>query len=216
MQYEKRKIRIVAGIHGNEKGPVRAIRDSKIPFILGNPCAYKKDVREIEQDLNASFGTKNKTYESLRARELLKKISAKDIVVDFHSTSAKTPAFVIVTDLSLLPFAKQTGLSKAVLMSYNIKKGHALINHRDGISIETSGYNSQKSYRATLAVLLNLQKTKPVQKPITIYEVYGKITRKGIYKNFVYHRDGFYPVLAGGKSYDFFGLKARKLEKITA
>jgi hypothetical protein len=195
MRFSGRNIRIVAGQHGNEKGPVRALEASGMPFELGNPKAFKKNVRFIDQDLNASYGVSSDMYESVRAQELLQKISPMEVVIDFHTTSAKGPPFVILTDKAMIPLAKRTGLTHAVLMTHNIKNGHALINVRDGISIEISGYDSEESFETTVSVLdyLKSGKTSVLQ----LYEVFDRINEPGEYTNFIQLNDGTFPILVG-------------------
>lgn len=209
MDFQGRNIRTVAGQHGNEKGPVRALESLGTEFILGNPKAGEANVRFIDQDLNASYGTNTDAYESTRAQEILNEISEDEVVIDFHTTSAKGPPFAILMDLHMLPLAERTGLSHAVLMTHNIKKGHALINARDGIAVEISGYDTEESFDTSLRVLRNLESGK--SSPLTLYEVYDLITELGEYENFVEHENGFFPVLVGEESYNFVGLKARKL-----
>lgn len=210
MEFNGRTIRIVAGQHGNEKGPVRALISRGYDFILGNPEAGEKNVRYIDQDLNASYGTNTDTLESRRSQEILDLISSENVVIDFHTTSAKGPPFTILMDRAMFPLAERTGLTHAVLMTHNIKKGHALINVRDGIAVEISGYDTQESFDASLSVLDALESGR--SSPFTLYEVYDLITEPGEYENFVESKDGFFPVLVGEESYDFIGLKARKVD----
>jgi len=210
MQFNGRTIRIVAGQHGNEKGPVRALESRGVDFILGNPKAAEENVRFIDQDLNASYGTGTDAYEAARAREILEMIPKDDVVIDFHTTSAKGPPFAILMDRAMVPLAERTGLSHAVLMTHNIKKGHALIDARDGIAVEISDYDTQESFDETLAVLDTLERGD--SSPLALYEVYDLITMPGEYENFVEHKDGFFPVLVGEESYDFIGMKARRLD----
>lgn len=202
-------ITLVAGLHGNETGPVRALTALGYDFILGNPRAHERNVRFLEQDLNASFGTATNTYESRRATELLQIIPPDTVVIDFHTTSAVGEVFAILTDLAMLEYARYTGLAKAVLMSHNIKGGHALINHRNGVSIEISGYDTQSSFDETCQVVKSFE--QGARREIELFEVYDRITEPGEYHNFKLHNEGFYPVLAGEQAYDFFGLKARKV-----
>ena len=209
MEFSGRKIQIVAGQHGNEKGPVRALISRDYVFVLGNPEAGEKSVRYVDQDLNASYGIECPALESRRAREILDLIPSADVVIDFHTTSAKGPPFVILTDKAMLPLAKRTGLAHAVLMTHNIKKGHALINARDGIAIEISGYDTKESFDTTLSVLDTLESGR--SDSLSLYEVYDLITEPGEYENFVECKDGFIPILVGEESYDFIGLKARKI-----
>lgn len=201
-------ITFVAGIHGNEQMPVKALSENNIQFILGNPSAYDKNTRFIEHDLNKVFGISNDAYESRRALEILKEIDKCDLVVDFHTTSTTTEPFAIVVDEEMISFAETTSLKYVVVMKYNIKKGGALINYRKGISIETGKHNDKNSYKTTLQVVKNIRIGKKY--PIQIYEVYDKIIQPGEYINFQKHKKGFIPVLAGESSYDFYGLKARK------
>lgn len=206
---KKSNIVFVAGLHGNEQMPVRALTKNNIPFIIGNLRAKKKNVRFIDNDLNASFGLRARGYEPQRAKQILKQIKTKDLVVDFHTTTAKITPFVIIVDKKMLKLAASTGLKKVVFMKHNIKNKHALINYRQGISVETGNHNSKKSFDTTLRVVKNVKNQKRYD--VEVYEVYDKILKTGIYKNFKKHRDGFFPVLAGEKAYNFYGLKAKKI-----
>ena len=147
--------------------------------------------------------------EARRAIEILEAIPERDVVIDFHTTSAESEPFIILTDKNMLPLAERTGCSFAVLMTHNIKDGHSLINHRDGISVEISGYDSPEAIDATKRILRNLE--SGTTSPIVLLEVFEKITEPGNYRNLIEHYTGFYPVLVGEKSYDFIGLKARKI-----
>jgi len=198
----------VAGIHGNEQMPVKALSENNIQFILGNPKAYEQAIRFIEDDLNSIFGINNNTYESRRALEVLKEIESSDLVVDFHTTSATTEPFAIVVDEKMISFAEKTGLKYVVIMKHNIKEGHALINYRNGISVEVGNHNDKNTYQTTLQIIENIRAGK--KHPAQAYEVYDKITEPGDYINFQKHTGGFIPILAGEASYDFYGLKARK------
>jgi hypothetical protein len=201
----------VAGMHGNEKMPVRALRDAKIDFIFGNPNAYKRNVRFTEQDLNASFGRRAKTFESKRAAELLKQIPKNSTVIDFHTTGTEERPFAIVVDKKMIKVAAKTGIKKIVLMKHNIKKGHALINYRNGVSIEAGTHKDEESYKTTLKVVKSLEKDKATK--VDVYEVFDIIKEPGKYINFKAHKSGFIPVLANEPAYEkegIFGLKAKR------
>jgi predicted deacylase len=208
MNWNERTIVLVAGLHGNERAPVRALAASGRPFVHGNPSAYEKNVRFVDADLNASFGVLGGTSEASRAEQLLTEIDESDLVVDFHTTASRGPTFAILTDIAMLPLARKTGLTHAVLMTHNIKKGHALINYRDGVSVEMSGHDTEESFETTLRVVECLE--YGARGVMEVYEVYGVITEPGEYENFVLHAGGFYPVLVGEEAYNFIGLKARK------
>lgn len=209
---EKQNIVFVAGLHGNEQMPVRALTENGMPFILGNPMAYEKNVRFIEQDINASFGLVCKNYECIRAQEILDEIPENSLVADFHTTTNEDRPFVIVVDEIMIPFARKTGIERVVLMRHNIKKGNALINRRNGISIEVGRHKDQESYKTTSNVAQSI--LNGTERSVVLYEVYDEIRKPGNYENFLEHQDGFIPVLAQEPEYEcegLFGLKARRL-----
>lgn len=201
----------VVGIHGNEQIPVQVLQANTIPFILGNPEALKRNVRFIEKDLNASFGTNGLSLEEKRAKEILIELNQKnpEWIIDFHTTTAETEPFAIVVSLDLVPFAKTLGLKHIVYMKYNIKGGHALINYYPGVSIEAGTHTGSETAPTVEAILAASAQGK--QNEATVYEVYEEISEEGMYENFKMNEKGFIPVLAGETSYDFYGLKARIL-----
>jgi hypothetical protein len=209
MDYKGRHVQLVAGLHGNEKATVRALESLKLDFILGNPDAASQNKRFIDEDLNASFGKGMQSNETRRAAEILTLIPGEAVVIDFHTTSANSEPFAILTNKAMLPLAERTGCTYAVLMTHNIKSGHALINHRDGISVEISGYDTQEAFKSTVQIIKNLE--SEFSKPIILLEVFDKIIQTGVYENFVQHAEGFFPILVGEQAYDFLGLKARRI-----
>lgn len=200
----------VTAVHGDESIPVYALLEAGIPQVVGNLKGLVMGKRFIEADLNASFGVREKTYEARRAREILKMIRDAETVVDFHTYSAVSDPFVVIVDLGMLPLALTTGLKHVVYMKHNIKKGHALINYRKGISIEVGKHQSVETFEKTKEILKNLKKGK--RHRAKVYEVYGRIEEPGNYINFQEHPQGFVPILAGEKAYNFFGLKSRVIE----
>ena len=214
MKVDIKKINYVVALHGDEVLPLQALKDNNISHIIGNPKAVKAKKRFIENDLNAAFNRIDGTYESRRAQEILAAIPDDEYVVDFHTTTATTPPFVIVVDKKMTHLASTTGVKKVVLMTYNIKNDGALINKRDGISIELGKHDDQKaSYELPKKIIKNIQTQK--EHTIKLYEVYDKITEPGNYTNFKKHPEGFYPVLSGGKAYEkegFYGMKARLIQ----
>ena len=212
-----RKIQFVTAIHGNEPTPVLALSSLGIKQIVANPKALKEKVRFVEKDLNASFGTGGSSYEEKRARKLLEKIAKDRLVVDFHTFSANSEPFVVIVDLKMLKFAKTLGLKNIVYMNHNIKKGHSLIDFRDGASIELGSHNDPKSFGRTLKLVKETANNTKSKIKNVVYEVYGIIEKKGKYRNFQMYKSGkgsFYPILAGEKAYDFYGLKAKMVKSI--
>jgi hypothetical protein len=204
----------VTAVHGNEQLPVLALASVGEKQIVANPEALRRNVRFLEKDLNASFGTDGESLEERRARKILARLSKAFPVIDFHSTTGVTPPFAIVVDMAMIPLAQSLGLNHVVVMKYNIKGGYALINHCDGVSVEVGQHGDPASFDTTLKILKACKEGKR-NKNAPVYEVYSKIEKPGVYKNFQAYKEGdetFYPVLAGENSYGFPGLKARLLE----
>lgn len=204
-----KKIQFVTGLHGNERMPVLALASIGQNQIVANPQALAKNIRFIEKDMNLSFGTSGKTYEEKRANEVLGLINKNSLVIDLHTFSTQSEPFVIIVDLKILDFAKRLGFKNIVFMKHNIKGGHALINYRNGISIEMGNHNDQRSFKRVVELIIRLKNKKNSVLKTNLYEVFGMIDKPGEYVNFKKHKDGFVPVLAGENAYDFYGLKAR-------
>lgn len=102
---EGKHLLMVGGIHGNEPSGVQAmiqmhqklvsgeivLKSGKISFLLGNPEAYKQEVRYIDEDLNRAFsGERRDSVEYQRVLEIRNFIQSQtDIhfLMDFHSVS---------------------------------------------------------------------------------------------------------------------------------
>lgn len=204
----KNKFQFVSAVHGNEPMPALALASVGVEQIIANPKALSQNLRFSEKDLNASFGSDGATYEEKRARELLELISPDIPLIDFHTFSADSDPFAVIVDLAMLPLARRLGLPHVVYMHHNIKKGHALINYRSGVSVEMGQHADPASFTRTIKLIAELQNTKPKKKAI-VYEVYDIIDKPGEYINFLPHIDGFIPILAGENAYAFPGLKAK-------
>lgn len=204
-----KKIQFVTALHGNERLPVLALASIAQKQIIANTKALSKNVRFVEKDLNASFGTGGNTYEEKRAEELLTLIDKKRFVIDLHTFSGVGDPFVIIVDLKMLSFAKRLGFKHVVFMKHNIKGGHALINFRNGVSIEMGNHNDPKVFQRVIRLVNNLKEKRKAFKRPKIYEVFDKITKPGNYVNFQKYKNDFIPVLSGENAYDFYGLKAR-------
>ena len=112
-----KKILIVSGTHGNEINPVWAVNqfgkqknimDNNIEykFVMGNPLAYERGCRYIDNDLNRSFKlTKNtresNIYEVNRANLLIDKFGINgsepcEIAIDLHTTTANMGTSIVM------------------------------------------------------------------------------------------------------------------------
>lgn len=204
-----KNLTFITGIHGNELAPVFALHTANIPYILANPLANLYGVRYVQKDMNASFGTAGDSYEEVQARKLLKKIDADATLIDFHTMPVASEPFAIIVDLAMLPLAKTLGVKHVVYMDYNPKAGHALINARNGVSVEVGMHGSPESLQRTVKVAHNVLAGK--QYPVTLYTVFGEMESYTTQKNFtLFDEKGekYYPVLAGNRPYNFYGLKA--------
>lgn len=106
-KYPGKNIAVFAGVHGNEKAGIialnRIMKNIKVEkgivyFVFANPEAIKKNVRQINKNLNRCFlkNNREKSAEDKRARELMKILDECDALLDLHaSTSRKSIPFVI-------------------------------------------------------------------------------------------------------------------------
>ena len=112
-----KKILIVSGTHGNEINPVWAInqfnklfktieKNIEYKFIIGNPLAYERGCRYIDNDLNRSFNSikknfDNSVYEINRANFLVEKFGVNgsepcEIAIDLHTTTANMGTSIVM------------------------------------------------------------------------------------------------------------------------
>ena len=103
------KILAIISTHGNELlGPnllaYMLTKRSKLledmEFVVANPCAYVKNVRYTESDLNRSYELDLDTYEGHRAKMIEERIRLlqPELVLDFHTTTAEQPDILITAD----------------------------------------------------------------------------------------------------------------------
>jgi succinylglutamate desuccinylase len=107
---------IMAGVHGNERVGVHVIQKlntllrqeeiiGEVYLILGNPDAYKNNVRFVDEDMNRLFGKetleeikklsfKQLNVEQKRVLELLPILQKADFLLDIHSTINPSVPFV--------------------------------------------------------------------------------------------------------------------------
>ncbi len=100
---EGTKLLILAAVHGNETAGTNALRrllkeldGGKVKLKRGqlvvvpvcNPKAYKRDVRQIDENLNRVMKAHNQpvTYEQKLANEICPLIKECDVLLDLHST----------------------------------------------------------------------------------------------------------------------------------
>ena len=112
-----KKILIVSGTHGNEINPVWAVNQFRkqkntidynieYKYIIGNPLAYERGCRYIDNDLNRSFdliknNCNNSAYEIGRANFLVEKFGVNgsepcEIAIDLHTTTANMGTSIVM------------------------------------------------------------------------------------------------------------------------
>ncbi len=112
-----KKILIVSGTHGNEINPVWAVNqfskhnDANVNHIeykytIGNPLAFERGCRYIDNDLNRSFNSTkdnldNSIYEINRANYLVEKFGVNgsdpcDIAIDLHTTTSNMGTSIVM------------------------------------------------------------------------------------------------------------------------
>lgn len=172
----------VTAVHGNEQMPTLALTTMGEKQVIGNPLALSRTIRYVETDLNAAFGLEGVLYEQKRSVEVLRQLSEKQLVIDFHTFSQPSPSFAIVVDLSMVPLAASLGVEYVVHMKHNIKKGHALINYRSGVSVEVGTHQASDSFDLAQAIVERVHRDGIHPKPIRLLEVFDRIFEPGQFK----------------------------------
>jgi succinylglutamate desuccinylase len=227
--------------HGDEKAPYKVINKyfrDKVEFLVANKRAFNKNTRFIKNDLNRVFpGRKDGSYEERLAFKLTKKLKKYKVVLDFHTTTSKSPLFIITTSLSKkhVELINKLNISQVVYMENSIASGHALIDSVNlGISLEVGSRlpgvievirsfikdylsgesNKEKEYFAVFDVLKKERKTERLNKSIIPFRLVKKgdhISTIGMTKK--YAQMDFYPIMPREKSYvGIFCLMAKKIQ----
>jgi len=155
---EGKTIAVVAGVHGNEKAGVEAIKSllpfkinqGRLIFVIANEKAIEKNVRFIETDLNRLFNCKTpETMEKRIANKMKPLLNQADAMLDLHSSFSKDTFPFCICEENSVEVAKQlpgkiilTGLTKFHKGStdeYMYKHG------KIGICIECGYLNSKKA-----------------------------------------------------------------------
>ena len=126
------RILIVSGTHGNEINPIWAVKQFnteenslnhgiEYEYMIGNPVAYEKGCRYIDNDLNRSFKViknqvqdKNSVYEINRANFLVDQFGiygAKpcQIAIDLHTTTANMGTSIVMYGRRFEDFCLEIG-----------------------------------------------------------------------------------------------------------
>ncbi|OYT32769.1 hypothetical protein B6U93_00655 [Candidatus Woesearchaeota archaeon ex4484_78] len=164
------KICIVGCVQGNElvgKKTIEKLKKIKIKkgtigFLIANVLAMKKKRRFIEIDLNRAFpGNSKGKYEEELALKIKKIVNKFDYVIDLHSSSTKTPPFVIIPNKKKEneKLAIATNVKRIVYTKKRIAKKRAMLDHvKNGIAIELGLHEMKSTETAGLKAVLNILK----------------------------------------------------------
>jgi aspartoacylase len=126
MSARPRRIAVVGGTHGNEKGGIWLVEDMlrnpapwareglEITPLLANPLAARRNLRYLDRDLNRCFGPElarsrpdHPEWERRRALEIFEALCPggrpPDLVVDLHNTTSHMGITWILTSLEPWP-----------------------------------------------------------------------------------------------------------------
>lgn len=109
---------VFAGVHGNEKAGVEALKrilkeikveKGTVYFVFANPEAIKKNIRQINKNLNRCFlkNNKGKSVEDKRARELMKILDKCDALLDLHASNSKEATPFIICEKKAYDIAEK-------------------------------------------------------------------------------------------------------------
>lgn len=102
---KKKKILVVVCTHGDEKIGIEAVNtlikreiDLNFEYTIGNPEAFKKNVRFTDTDQNriAPGDSASNLYEERRVAELLIQAKEYDYIFDIHGTNSNSGSFIII------------------------------------------------------------------------------------------------------------------------
>lgn len=234
------KILLIGSQHGNERlgdafyahlcanYPEVALHTT---FLLGNPRAYKQNVRYIESDLNRSYDPVLSTYESRRARVIKRYIDRGnfDLVLDLHTTACKQAPSLLIPSLTpeRRAYLKVSFIDKIVIMRHPIVRSSLMYQHPQIIAVEVNHDEVRPHLLDQLACDLQRFLGKKQHFIIrTIYPVDNLLSKDEVTKeeqrqlvNFKPTPAGYIPILTGENSYKknthYLGFKVLKEEVTT-
>jgi predicted deacylase len=221
------KLAVVACLHGNEPFGREVINKlekldlDNVKFLIANKKALELNKRFVDCDLNRSFPGRadSELYEERLAHNIMKQLRDYDYVIDLHSSTSNTPPITIVTRRDCIRLAEKTGIKRICLMSPELAKGKALIDHvKCGISLEVGNHNNptiaDTAFNLIKNALINLGilEGEALMREPDYFEIYDFEHDMNLdLKDFEKYED-YYPVLVDEKSYDNIKcLKARKI-----
>ena len=174
-----RRVAVVAGLHGDEHGPIQVVRElfdpgeglwenccAEVTLILGNSDAIACGQRSAPggADFNRSFGdsTPQRVAEALRIDTIKRAVEGMDIVLDLHQTHLPIAPCAVCPDTpEHLRLARHLGAHQAVTGATTTFLGGMLIDwaNRQGIlalTLETGQVGDPRSRDVSLTAIAAL------------------------------------------------------------
>lgn len=153
-------VAIFAGVHGNEKAGVFALKkvikeitieQGCVYFVFAHPLAIQKNVRQVEKNLNRCFLAENngKTVEDKRARRLMKILDRCDALLDLHASNTKKSTPFIICEKNAFDLARK--MSFGIVSSGwdaiepGATDGYMTQNHKIALCLECGSVHSHRS-----------------------------------------------------------------------
>lgn len=238
MAKKNNKILFIAALHGNEGFGVDVMKkieaslpsqDNNYEWVVGNPEAYKQDIRFTKEDLNriAPGDAESEIYELKRAAELVKLSKDFSYVIDIHGTNANSGIFILVTNPTIenLLLAASLPIKNVVIWASknSLKQGPITqFLHCPAVEIEC-GPKDSKDIQLELEKVINNVLTTHLELPNLLdsakkknyYRVYGKIenadtTQLKEFEKVKVDDEEFYPLLINS----YVTGSTRKMKKV--
>lgn len=227
-------ILLLGSQHGNELlgqkiyKYIKKYEPSLLPHItykVGNPRAHKQNIRYIDTDLNRSYNMQKQTYESRRAKYLLRYIRANDydLILDLHTTTCIQQPCFITPNVSKLhrEFIASSHINTVVQMKQEIAKVSLIGVCEKAISVEVNKDEVTDEFLAKFCEdLQNYVNQNHLYTQNTLYIIDDFLLKTELpdsetknLRNFQQSSQGFYPILVGENSYkkqtNYLGFKAQ-------
>lgn len=221
------KLLIITATHGDEDLGVNLMKKLEIElspkeygydWIIGNPKAYKKNVRFFQKDLNRSApgSPRGNIYEEKRASEIVKLSKQYNFAVDLHGSVSRCGIITIITypTLQNLVLASSLDVEKRVIWysKSSLTSGGPLTQFMKCPSVEIEcgpigDPNTEKGLKNTLIRFITRIKDGSLSKKLKpnedddFYVVYGKKVGKqnqefADFQKMRQVKETFYPFLA--------------------
>lgn len=220
---KKKDILFIAGVHGNEKIGIRALKKidkkginpKRFDWIAANTRALEKNRRFVDADLNriAPGNAKSKIYEERLAAKILKKAKKYRCVIDIHGSKRNIGIFAIITNQKRKNMQLVSSLPCERVVVWPLEKGSQrgpLVNFVPcGAGIECGPRSSKKTEDKLVKFLESVIKNGCLKNNLKkeYFLVFGKLVEtksngflKKYLKEFKKAQVGgeeFYPLLIG-------------------